>query len=183
MQIRPRHGTYLLFAALAWLAIAATPRPGVARDGAAPSQPGAVVTVGGEVAHPLRLDQKALAALPRHDVTASVHGQAGTWSGVALSDILRAAGAPLGEKLRGKNMLLYVRIGAADGYHVVYALAELDPGFRDDDVILDYLHVGKPLAAQEGPFRVIAPKEKRPARWIREVTRIDVLRAPQGANP
>jgi len=145
-------------------------------DGVAASS--ASVTVGGEVAHPLRLDANALAAMPHHDVTASAHGQSGTWTGVALADILRAAGVPLGETLRGRNLLLYVRIGAADGYHVVYSLAELDPGFRDNGVILAYLHDGKPMDAHEGPFRVIAPHESRPARWIREVTSIDVLRAP-----
>lgn len=98
--------------------------------------------------------------------------------GRGLSEILRVAAAPSGEKLRGRNMLLYVRIGAADGYHVVYALAELDPGFRDNGVILADRHDGKLLDAHEGPFRIIAPEEKRPARWIRQVTRIDVLRAP-----
>jgi len=34
------------------------------------------------------------------------------------------------------------------------------------------------LAAKDGPFRVVAPGEKRPARWIRQVTAIDLLRAP-----
>lgn len=146
-------------------------------DGGAPAAV-AVVAVGGEVAHPLRLDANALAAMPHHDVTASAHGQSGTWTGVALADILRAAGVPLGETLRGRNLLLYVRIGAADGYHVVYSLAELDPGFRDNGVILAYRRDGKPMDSHEGPFRVIAPHEQRPARWIRQVTNIDVLRAP-----
>ncbi|MBS0432442.1 MAG: molybdopterin-dependent oxidoreductase [Proteobacteria bacterium] len=151
---------------------------GHARTADAVATSPALVTIGGEVAHPLRLDARALAGMPHHDVTASAHGQTGTWTGVALADLLRAAGVPVGEALRGRNLLLYVRIGAADGYHVVYSLAELDPGFRDNGVMLAYLHDGKPLDAHEGPFRVIAPHEQRPARWIRQVTSIDVLRAP-----
>ena len=111
---------------------------------------------------------------------ASDHGVSGSWSGVPLSAILSAGGVPLGEALRGKNLTLYVRISAADGYRVVYALAELDPQFRNEPVILADQHDGKPLGVKEGPFRVVAPTDQRPARWIRQVVRIDVLRAPDG---
>jgi len=141
------------------------------------------VTVGGEISHPLSLDAAALAKLPQVTVQASDHGVNGSWSGVPLSAILSAAGVPLGEALRGKNMALYVRISAADGYRVVYALAELDPQFRNEPVILADQHDGKPLGAKEGPCRVVAPTDQRPARWIRQVTRIDVLRAPDAADP
>jgi DMSO/TMAO reductase YedYZ molybdopterin-dependent catalytic subunit len=146
----------------------------------APPVPAAAptVTVGGAVATPLHLDVAALARMPQQRIEASAHDVSGIWEGVALVDLLRAAGVPLGEKLRGRNLLLYVRIGAADGYHVVYALAELDPGFRDAKAILADRHNGKPLDAKEGPFRIIAAGEKRPARWVRQVTSIDVLRAP-----
>ena len=143
----------------------------------------ASVTVSGEVGHPLTLDAAALAKLPRVTVQGSDHGVSGSWSGVPLSAILSAAGVPLGEALRGKNMALYVRISAADGYRVVYALAELDPQFRNEPVILADQHDGKVLGAKEGPWRVIAPTDQRPARWIRQVTRIDVLRAPDAVDP
>lgn len=135
------------------------------------------VAVGGEVARPLVLDRAALAAMARRTVRASAHGVEGEYGGVALFDVLRAAGAPLGEALRGPNLALYVRIAAADGYRVVYALAELDPKFRDDGVLLVDTRDGKPLDAGEGPFRLVAPAEKRPGRWVRQVTRIDVLKA------
>jgi hypothetical protein len=84
----------------------------------------------------------------------------------------------MGEKLRGKNLSLYVCVRTRDGYQAVFALAELDPGFRDAEVILADRHDGKVLDAKEGPFRIIVAGEKRPARWVREVTSIDVLRAP-----
>jgi DMSO/TMAO reductase YedYZ molybdopterin-dependent catalytic subunit len=135
----------------------------------------ATITVGGKVTTPLVLDAAALAAMPRATVEASAHGVEGEWSGVPLVEVLRAAGAPLGDALRGGNLALYVRISAADGYRVVYALAELDPKFRDDGVLLVDTHDGKPLDADSGPFRLVAPAEKRPGRWVRQVTRIDVL--------
>lgn len=139
----------------------------------------AAVAVGGEVATPLQLDAAALAKLPRQRVEASAHGVTGVWEGVALVDLLRAAGAPVGDALRGANLRLYVRIRAADGYRVVYALAELDPGFREATVILADRRDGKPLDAKEGPFRIVAAGEKRPGRWVRNVTAIDLLRAPE----
>ena len=158
------------------------PRSVAAADIATPSA-SASVTVGGEVGHPLVLDAAALAKLPRVTVQGSDHGVSGSWSGVPLSAILSAAGVPLGEALRGKNMALYVRISAADGYRVVYALAELDPQFRNEPVILADQRDGNALGAKEGPLRVIAPTDQRPARWIRQVTRIDVLRSPDAAEP
>lgn len=147
------------------------------RDTVARAGPSKVI-VAGELSKPLDLDVAALAKMPRKSFKASAHGVEGEWEGVPLIDILRAAGAPVDDALRGKNLSLYVRISAADGYRVVYALAELDPKFRDDNVILADRRDGKPLAADEGPFRIIAPIEKRPGRWVRQVTRIDVLRAP-----
>lgn len=136
------------------------------------------IRIGGELARPLVLDTAMLSSLPRKSVRASAHGIDGEWSGVSLIDILQKAGVPSGDALRGKNLALYVSISAADGYRVVYALAELDTKFTGDPVILADHRDGKPLSSDEGPFRIIAPAEKRPGRWIRQVTRIDVLRAP-----
>jgi hypothetical protein len=142
------------------------------------AQATATVSVGGEVGTALSLDLAALAKLPRQRVEATAHDTSGTWEGVALADILRAAGVPMDEKLRGKNLSLYVRISASEGYRAVFALAELDPGIRDSQIILADHHDGKPMDTKEGPFRIIAAGEKRPARWVRQVTSIDVLRAP-----
>ena len=145
------------------------------RHAAAVANTATTVAVGGNVTTPLVLDRPALAAMARRTVRAGAHGVEGEYGGVALFDVLRAAGAPLGDALRGPNLALYVRITAADGYRVVYALAELDPKFRDDGVLLVDTRDGKPLDAVEGPFRLVAPVEKRPGRWVRQVTRIDVL--------
>lgn len=175
---------YQLAAALLALAIATSSTaaaPEAAKGVVATSAP-AGVAVGGDVGRPLTLDVGAIAKLPHVDVRASDHGVTGTWSGVPLSTILAAAGVPLGEALHGKNLALYVRISAADGYRVVYALAELDPQFRNEPVILADHRDGEVLDAKEGPLRIVAPTDQRPARWIRQVTRIDVLRAPDDTH-
>ncbi len=153
--------------------------PVAVADTLAPSAAQTAVAVAGENGKALKLDIAALDRLPQHRVQAEAHGHKVDCSGVSLIDVLAQVGAPSGEKLRGKDLALYVRVRAADSYQVVYALAELDPLFRGDDVpLLTHQCEGKPLEAKDGPFRIVAAGEKRPARWIRQVTAIDLLRAP-----
>jgi len=77
------------------------------------------VLIGGDaITTPLHFSMTELAAMPRSKVTASEHGTQGTWEGVSLIELLRRAGAPVGEAIRGKNLVLYVRVSAADGYRV-----------------------------------------------------------------
>jgi len=164
-----------IFCAAAWFAF------GLAANAFAdaPAETQARVAVTGEDGKTLSLDFAALDKLPQQRVQAEAHGHPVDCGGARLVDVLAQAGAPSGEKLRGKNLALYVRLRAADGYQVVYALAELDPQFRGEDVpVLTHRCEGKPLDAKDGPFRIVAPGEKRPARWIRQVTAIDLLRAP-----
>ena len=66
-------------------------------------------------------------------------------------------------------------VEAADGYKAVFALAELDPAFAVRDIILADKRDGKPLGAKEGPFRIVAPGDKRGARWVRQVTALRLI--------
>ncbi|MEP6938397.1 MAG: hypothetical protein ABI846_01435 [Rudaea sp.] len=83
-----------------------------------------------------------------------------------------------GDALRGKHLALYVSATAADGERAVFALAELDPGFRTEVPIVTARCNGHALDAKDGQLRVIAPGERRPTRWVRQLTALDVLRAP-----
>ena len=148
----------------------------LAADGAA--VPTASITVQSEDNKPTTFDAAALAKLPQHTVTAEAHGKKVTCDGVNLSDVVAKAGAPQGEALRGKALTMYVRVSGSDGYRVVYSLAELDPAMHDNVPILTARCDGAALDAKDGPFRIVYPGEKRPARWIRQVTSIDLLRAP-----
>jgi len=56
-----------------------------------------------------------------------------------------------------------------------FPLAELDPDFSDRQIILADKRDGKPLDDKQGPWRIVAPGDKRPARWIRQVPAIKVV--------
>lgn len=159
-----------------------------AHDGgtAAKAQPAAAaaaapLTITGELKQPLTLDAALLRSLPRERVQASDHGKPGNWEGVKLSALLEKAGAPLGDALRGRNLAGYVLVSAADGYRVVFALAEFDAAFGGSGAILADTRDGKPLDAHEGPYRIIVPAEKRPGRWVRQVQNIELRFAQDAA--
>jgi len=100
-----------------------------------------------------------------------------TFDGVPAREILKLAGAPLGQ-LRGQRLTLYVLAEAADGYRAVYALPEFDPEFTDRVILIADRKNREALAANEGPLRIVVPWEKRPARWVRQLTRLRLGQAP-----
>jgi Oxidoreductase molybdopterin binding domain len=121
---------------------------------------------------------QTLAGLPRVTAEAKEHeNPAAIYEGVALGSILERAGVPRGEKLRGKGLRAIVVITATDGYEVVFTVAETDPAFNDRLIILADKKDGNPLPEKEGPFRIVIPAEKRPARWIRNVRTIAIKTA------
>lgn len=101
------------------------------------------------------------------------------YEGVLLEELLRKAGVAQGEHLRGPAMASYVVAEAEDGYRVVFSLAELDSGILDSEVIVADTMDGANLAEKEGPFKIVAPHEKRPARWVRMLKSVTVV-GPQG---
>ena len=133
------------------------------------------VTVGGEVTTPLTLTGADVSAMPRSTAIAKdKQGTPHTFQGVSLADIFKKAGVTTGRDLRGDNLAKYVLVTCADNYQVVFSLAELDSSFTDRVVILADQMEGKPLPAGTGPFRVIVPGEKKPARNCFQVTAIDI---------
>jgi hypothetical protein len=95
--------------------------------------------------------------------------------GVSLASLLSTTGVQLGDKLRGPRMTEVLMVEAADGYRVVFALAEMNPAFAMRDITLADKRDGKPLDAKEGPFRIVAPGDKRGARWVRQVTALRLI--------
>ena len=63
---------------------------------------------------------------------------------------------------------------ASDGYAVVHSLAEVDPAMTDNQIMVADSMNGKALALKQGPFRVVVPGDKRPARWVRMVSGFEV---------
>ena len=119
-----------------------------------------------------------LATMPHRDVSASAHRVSGRYSGVLLPDLLKLVDSPRGDSLRGPALATYVLIEAADGYRALFAAAELDAGFTDRIVLLADRKDGAALSAKDGPFQLIVPDEKRPARWVRQVRRIRIVQLP-----
>lgn len=118
-----------------------------------------------------KMPRKTLTVVNPHEKKTEVY------EGVPLADLLQRVGVPQGEKLRGANMACYVVAEAADRYRIVFSLAELDSGFLDSDVIVADTLNGAPLGPNQGPFKIVAPHDKRPARWIRMLTSVTVKAA------
>lgn len=133
------------------------------------------ITISGEVTKPLTLQAADLKAMAHTSVTAKERdGKEHTYSGVPLADLLKQAGATIGPELRGENLTKFVLVKAADGYEVLFALPELDPEYATRTIVLADSVDGAPLAQGVGPYRIVVPGEKKPARWIREVRSIEV---------
>jgi DMSO/TMAO reductase YedYZ molybdopterin-dependent catalytic subunit len=134
--------------------------------------------IGGAVTTPLVVSQADLKGTPRVTIHAvNTHSnKTEVYEGVPLAALLQKAGVPHGGQIQGPWMSAYVLVEAADNYRVVFSLAELDAGFLDSEVLVADTVDGAPLAAGEGPFKLVAPHDKRPARWVRMVKSITVVR-------
>ncbi|HXY37181.1 MAG TPA: molybdopterin-dependent oxidoreductase [Planctomycetaceae bacterium] len=136
----------------------------------------AVLVLQGTTGELIRLTQGEFKKLPHIEVEAVDHrGNKARYSGVPLRALLDKIGVPNGEKLRGEWIGSFVAVDALDDYRAVFGLAELDPAFNDRTIILADLRNGQPLDKRHGPFQVIAPGEKRQARWVWGVREIRVV--------
>jgi hypothetical protein len=117
-----------------------------------------------------------LAALPHTTVTsANPHSKANeTYSGVTLMELLKKAGVP--EQPEGKDLSLYLVAEGTDGYKVVYSVAEVAPSTHDAAVIVADSMDGKSLAAS-GPLMLVATRETRRVRWVKNLNAIRVRAA------
>lgn len=151
-------------------------------QGAAPvtqtAGPPATLVVTGTVHDTLTLTIDALAKMPRTTVTVNEDGTDVRYEGVLLAEILKRAGAPSGAALRGKALASYLLAEGKDGYRVVFALAECDPDFSDNPILVADTRDGHPLFDYQGPFRLLAPRDKRAARGVRMLTRLTVVQLP-----
>jgi DMSO/TMAO reductase YedYZ molybdopterin-dependent catalytic subunit len=169
----------IAMASLAMLGSLAVAARASAQRPAVPAVATASIQISGDVAHPLTLSDSDLRSLPRRTIRAAEHGQPeATYEGVALSDVLARAGVTLGAALRGPALATYVMCSAPDGYRVAFTLAELDSAFSDRPVFVVDRKDGQPLDAHSGPFRIVVPGDARPARWIRQLSEIAVVRPP-----
>jgi len=116
-------------------------------------------------------------ALPHVDVDAYDGHDKKTfhYSGVPVRALLTLAGVPASEAVRGPVLRTVVLTHAADGYSITFALAEFEPDFTDRQIIVADREDGQPLPEGLGPLRIVAPGDKRPARWARMLTSLQVM--------
>ena len=136
----------------------------------------AVLKVEGAVPVPLTVTAEDLKKMPRATAALTSDGSTVTYEGVLLYDLLTKAGWQFGRGMTGKGMASYVIATARDGYQVVFALAELDPMFAGEKVLIADSADGAALPGREMPFRVVAPGDKMHARSIYSVVKIEVVR-------
>ncbi len=132
--------------------------------------------------HPLRVmlgkkiaewSPEKLASLPHTAITV-LNGHTSTtetYTGVPLIALLEPLGFPA--QPHGKNFRMYLVAEGADGYSVVFAMAEVIPSIHDATVVVADSMNGKPLGSN-GPLQLVATGEKHPARWVRNLTSIRV---------
>jgi hypothetical protein len=130
----------------------------------------------GAKGHVIKLSAAALEGLPRTTSRAKTHESSTevSYEGVSLGDVVRKAGGPSGEAIKGPKLKTVVIVKASDGYEAVFALPELDPAFTAKVVLLADRREGVPLSGKEGMYRLIVPDEKRQARWVRQVVSIEL---------
>lgn len=136
-----------------------------------PASPPALTITFGDPAQTVPLSKEALAKLPRKTIKVTEgNGSTSEYEGVALDEVLKLAKVPMGSELRGRSVApMVVLAEASDGAKAVFALAEVEPTFSDKVIIIADKRDGKPLVADEGPYRLVIPTDKRHARWLRQV--------------
>ncbi|MFS8084917.1 MAG: molybdopterin-dependent oxidoreductase [Acidobacteriota bacterium] len=139
-----------------------------------------LLTVGGEVEHPLAVTRADLDKFARQMLKAkSRDGKEHKYEGVSVGDLLQKAGVEFGEALHQEAAATYLLAEAADGYRVVFALPEFDSPSIDRLILIVDRVDGNPLPAAIGPLQLIAPGDKGHGRWVRQITRLTLKRAPK----
>jgi hypothetical protein len=122
---------------------------------------------------PVALSPAEFRALPH--ITIKVHNSHKdvdeTYSGVPLATLLAKLNAPVGKQLQKDAFMNYIIAGGSDGYSVVLSLAEVDPSFRGGQVLVADARDGQPLGTA-GPFELVVSEDKRPARWVHNLSSI-----------
>ncbi len=135
--------------------------------------PVAKLSITGDVKTPLALTPAEVKAMPRTTVTIKDAGRDVTYEGVLMSEILKKAGVTLGAG--GNTLATCVLASASDGYDAVFSIGEIDPALTANQVIVADTMDGKPLAANLGTFKIVAPRDLRGARGVRMLDSLKVV--------
>src|SRR6185437_5300190 len=121
-------------------------------------------SVTGDVAGTVTFTSEDLAKMPREKVRLpDPAGADVVYEGVPVREILKRAGV-LPSPLRGKALATYILAKGSDGYQVVFGIGEFDQEFGNATIVIVDQRDGKPLPANQGAFRLVAPNDHAGAR-------------------
>ena len=139
----------------------------------------ATLSLSGPAGQHAALSAAELQAMPHQ--TVQVHnahiGMTESYQGVELSLLLARIAAPLGSKLHGSALAMYVIAEGKDKYQAVYSLAEIDPAFHTGTVLVADRVNGQPIDEKDGPLKLVNTEDKRPARWVRNLVSLKLSAA------
>jgi hypothetical protein len=119
-----------------------------------------------------------LQAMPQKTVT--VHNEhtkmEETYTGVLLGDLLAKYGFPVGIATHRKMVRSYLVAEGTDKYWVLFSVTEVESSEHSGEVIVATSMGGKPLG-DDGQFKLIDNGDKKPQRWVRNLSSITVKSA------
>jgi hypothetical protein len=99
-----------------------------------------------------------------------------TYTGVALSDVLATAGFTASKATQRQMLRSYLHAEGTDAYWVVYSVTEVEGSEHEGDVIVAIGMNGGDLG-NDGHFKLISSEDKKPQRWVRNLTAITMAPA------
>jgi hypothetical protein len=99
-----------------------------------------------------------------------------TYSGVPLGDLLTKAGFKVEQSTHWTMLRSYIKAEGTDKYWVLYSLTEVEGSEHDGDVLVATSMDSKGLGA-DGELKLISTEDKKPQRWVRNLTAVTVVSA------
>jgi hypothetical protein len=99
-----------------------------------------------------------------------------TYTGVLLGDLLAKSGLPVDKTTHRKMLRSYLTAEGTDKYWVLYSVTEIEFSEHNDNVIVATSMGGKPLG-DDGQLKLIDSGDKKPQRWVRNLSAITVKSA------
>jgi len=120
--------------------------------------------------------REELASLPQLEIARKIGDQPEhVYSGPAVDSLLVKCGLPVGDKTKREILKLVLLATGSDGYAVALSVAEVDSSVGDGKIIIALQRDHLDLPPEEGPLRLAVEKDRRPARWVKKLTKLAVV--------
>jgi hypothetical protein len=136
---------------------------------------GAPLNLAGQVLRPGPHDTTALARFGADTLTHAVRGTPVLFRGVLLWRLLQDAGLATDSAIKSDALRKVVIATARDGYRITLSIGELDPSLGATPVLIAWERDGQPLRSDRGPYQLVIPSDRRPARSMYQLERLEVV--------